>query len=318
LAVWHLSLMTSEAGRQLKSIASELVQAARKARRRGRPKDWHRLRTTSRRLRGALTAFAPTLAPAPRTALDRRAKKITKLPAQVRDLDVALDNLKALRRAAENRPERKAAKEMSRRLARKRDRNERSARRHLARKRPVQRLASQLKKALRQSATPRPGDSHDALGAAARLVLERRNAVAGWEDVETLHELRVAVKKYRGALTAWMEAHPGHVRENRATLDGLQGLQTVLGEHHDWSELARRLDKRRLALATDGAGHRELVGYEALLDRARHEQKARYEAYLALQHDRLPRWLGAGADPAPVAVPSAPHKRAAETAASVN
>jgi CHAD domain-containing protein len=294
--------MKSEAERQLKSIARELVRAARKARRRGKPKHWHRLRTTSRRLRGALLAFAPALAPALRSELDRRAKKITKLPAEVRDLDVAIEHLAGLREAVETRDGRKAAREMLGRLKRKRKRGQRTARRRLARKHPAQRLASRLKKALRQGGSPpRPGVPGDSLAEAAKEVLERRAAVTGWDDDQKLHELRVAVKKYRGALTAWMESNPGHVRAHRAALEGLHATQTVLGEHHDWSELARRLDARRLALANDGAGHRDLVGYESLLDLARREQKARHDAYLAQHHERLPEWLALPPEPPPPA-----------------
>jgi CHAD domain-containing protein len=282
--------MTTAAARQLQGIAKELVRAGKKARRRGKPKDWHRLRTTSRRLRGALAAFSASLDPALQPKLARRAKKITKLPAKVRDLDVALSNLQLLRGQADTRSERRAVKEMLRRLRHKRDRRERDLRKRLARKRPVHRLAVRLRKALRHPAVPgRAADSSTGqLGQAGRVVLERHAAVGSWEDDDKLHVLRVAVKQYRGALSAWVDAHPGHTREHRPALEALQKVQTVLGEHHDWSELSRRLDIRRLALANDGAQHRELVGYESLLARARREQKARFEVYYSTLHEHLP------------------------------
>jgi CHAD domain-containing protein len=289
--------MTTAAARQLQGIAKELVRAGKKARRRGKPKDWHRLRTTSRRLRGALAAFATALDPALQPKLARRAKKITKLPAKVRDLDVALGNLQLLRGQGQARGERRAAKEMIRRLRRKRDRAERALRKRLARKRPVHRLAVGLKKALRHPAVPRRGadSSTGSLGHAGRVVLERHAAVTGWEDDGKLHALRVAVKQYRGALSAWVDAHPGNTREHRAALEALQKVQTALGEHHDWSELARRLDIRRLALANDGAHHRELVGFEGLLARARSEQKAHFERYHVELHEHLPALVSAEA-----------------------
>jgi hypothetical protein len=280
--------MSTEAGRQLEGIARELVKAGKKARRRGKPKDWHRLRTTSRRMRGALAAFTSALDPALQPQLARRAKKITKLPSEVRDLDVAIGNLHILRDTAQTRGERQAAKEMLRRLKGERDRNERRLRKKLARKRPAQRLRSQLKKALRQPPPQGPqGADTDGLTATSGRVQERLAALGGWEDDQTAHALRVAVKQHRGALAAWVDAHPGHAREHRAALDVLQKVQTMLGEHHDWSELSRRLDDRRRKLANDGARHRELVGYEAMLGRARLEQKARYDAYRAELHDRL-------------------------------
>src|SRR6185369_16086831 len=117
--------MSTEAGRQLEGIARELVKAGKKARRRGKPKDWHRLRTTSRRMRGALAAFADALDPALQPELARRAKKVTKLPGEVRDLDVAISNLRFLRDAAQSRDERRAANELLRRLERERERDER-------------------------------------------------------------------------------------------------------------------------------------------------------------------------------------------------
>lgn len=277
------------AARQLEGMTKALVRAGKKARKRGKPKDWHRLRTTSRRLRGALAAFAAVLDPQLQPQLERRAKKITKLPAKVRDLDVALGNLQLLRGGAETSGERRAAKEMIRRLRRKRDQRERALRQRLARKRPVHRLAARLKKALRHPASPgRISDSTEALGRAGRVVLGRHAEVGGWDDDDKLHALRVAVKQYRGALAAWVDAHPGNTREHRFALEALQKVLAVLGEHHDWSELARRLDIRRLALANDGARHRELVGYEGLLARAREQQRARFDAYRSQLHDHLP------------------------------
>jgi len=285
--LWQPRVMSTEAGRQLKAIAKELVRAGKKARRRGKPRDWHKLRTTSRRMRGALAAFTDALDPQLQPVLARRAKKITKLPGEVRDLDVALDNLRLLREGAQTAVERRAAGEMLRRASHERDRRERKVRRKLARKRPAQRLRARLKKALRH---PPPGpvsDDQQALAETSRAVQERLLALGGWEDDEKVHALRVAVKKHRGALEAWVEAHPGHTREQRPALDTLQKIQTILGEHHDWSELARRLDERRRELANDGARHKELIGYEALLGRARLEQKARYESYRGGLHDRL-------------------------------
>jgi CHAD domain-containing protein len=266
----------------------ELVRAGKKARRRGKPRDWHRLRTTSRRLRGALTAHADVLDPASRPKLDQRAKQITKLPAKVRDLDVALANLVVLRCLADRRRERRAAREMRERLERKRARSDRKLKKHLERERPVRALATSLRRALRHDG-PHPAErqgGEGALGACARVVIERRARIGDWDDDEGLHALRVAVKKYRAALAALAETG-GRARDHRATLEGLQRVLTVLGEHHDWSELSRRLDQRRLALAHRGARHRELVGYEALLARARQQQKARHDRYRAELHDEL-------------------------------
>jgi CHAD domain-containing protein len=274
--------MSDNARGQLKDLSKELVRAGEKARRRGKPRDWHRLRTTSRRLRGALVAHAEVLDPARQPRLATRAKKITKLPTGVRDLDVALDNLEVLRALAAGKAQRRAVREMRRRLSRKRDRLDRKLRKRLRRDQPTQELASTLKKALRRQAVPaRPGNGVvDVLVVPSRDVRERWAAVADWQDDAAVHALRVAVKKYRGALAAL----PGLTREQRAALETLQRVQDLLGQHHDWSMLALRLDRRRRKLANRGARHRELVGYEALLARARQEQKARYDGYRGELH----------------------------------
>lgn len=282
--------MKNAGAQQLKEALDEVVRSSRKARRRGKARDWHKLRTSSRRLRGALLAHAGLLEHKAQEKLSRRAKRITRLPAEVRDLDVALENLEVLHATAESAPERQAARVMRRRLRRKRDRQERRLRRRLERDRPVRALAHRLKKALAHVAA----DAHDdvptaqVLQACAREVLTRRDALGDWDDDQALHALRVSVKKLRGALQAQAETGP---RPPRPLLATLQDVQTLLGEHHDWSELGDRLDLRRCKLLAEGARHHGLIGYELLLSRAREEQKARYDAYRAQLHDRLPALL---------------------------
>jgi hypothetical protein len=284
----------------------ELARASRRARKRGRARDWHKLRTSSRRLRGALIAHAGMFDRPEQEKLSRRAKKITKLPAQVRDLDVALDNLSVLRHQAESTPERKAAKEMRRRLERKRRRQDRKLSWRLERDRPVRALARRLTKALAHAAPEvHPAHAGDALAVCARELLERRAGIGDWDDDQSLHALRVSVKSLRGAL----QAADGDRRARRPLLTTLEETQTLLGQHHDWSELGDRLDLRRCKLLAAGARHRGLIGYELLLTRAREEQKARYDAYRTQLHDRLAE-LVAGllpeASPRPPTAPPAP------------
>jgi CHAD domain-containing protein len=276
----------SPGGEELKQAVDDLARASRKARRRGRARDWHKLRTGSRRLRGALLAHAGLLDRSVQEKLSRRVKKITKLPAEVRDLDVALQNLSLLRDQAESAPERKAAKKLRRRLERQRDRQDRHLRRHLERKRPVRALARKLKKALAHAGVESPDHARaaQALQDCAREVLQRRDGIGDWDDDQSLHALRVSVKKLRGALLA---RDAGPRRAERPLLTLLEDTQRLLGEHHDWSELGDRLDLRRCKLLAAGARHRGLIGYELLLSRAREEQKARYDGYRTQLHDRL-------------------------------
>jgi CHAD domain-containing protein len=262
-------------------------------------------------------AHGGALEPAALKKLSRRAKKVTRLPAEVRDLDVALDNVAMLRDEVESTPERKAAKEMRRRLKKKRRSTDRKVRQQLERDRPVRKLARRLKKALaRGSADGRDLKGSPVVGVRARDVLNHRDAIGDWDDDQALHALRISVKKLRGTLQARGD---GQRRTMRPLLSTLQDVQTLLGEHHDWSELGDRLDLRRCKLLAAGARHRGLIGYELLLSRAREEQKARYDAYRAHLHDRLGTLVAALLpEGTPVLVEAPPVPRALETPASLS
>lgn len=289
--------MRGTAARQITTIASALERTARKAQRRGKRKDWHRLRTTSRQLRGALTAFSGSFDRSAQPRLARQAKRLTKLAAPVRDLDVALTNLARLADGARAAEEREAACDMAKYLSRQRDRRDCELRRKLRHEHPVEALARKVRKAVRRGEPPGASASpaRAALDPCAREVLARRGDLGGWEDGEALHELRVALKKYRGALTAWSETQaPAPDREAR--LERLKELLDVLGEHHDWSELARRLERRLQALTEAGASPRPLTGYRKLRVRARREQRRRHRDYLIRFHERLPALVSSQAD----------------------
>jgi hypothetical protein len=278
----------TKAAQQLEAVLEDVVRAGKRARRRGKPGDWHRLRTSSRKLRGALIAHAELFDPADEKKIEKRARQVTKLPADVRELDVALTNLAVLRAQAESRAERQAARKLRRRLRRERERLDRRARRRLERDRPVRRLARPLQKALRRAAREGRPDapSSDAVATCARELLARREAIGDWDDDQSLHALRVAGKRLRGAFAARAEAGAGRLPV--AVAQSLEQMHTLLGEHHDWSELGDRLDLERCKLLAEGARHRGLIGYELLLSRARDQQKARYDRYRAELHDRVP------------------------------
>jgi CHAD domain-containing protein len=263
----ELGILPSTMKEPLRALLEDVSRAERKARRRGGAEDWHRLRTTSRHLRGALIAHADGLDDRQQARAVREARRITRLPARVRDLDVAIENLEALRAQARSDDEREAARRAVRRLERKRKAAARKARHRLRRDRPVARLKRRLGK-LSDASAP-SGPPRRGLEACAEEVLRRRAELAGWDQAREVHRLRVAVKKYRSALMAISPHHPA--------LDGLQRVQQVLGEHHDWSELADRL-----------AGKKR-VGYQALAARARQEQRIRYEQYQHHLDERLPR-----------------------------
>jgi CHAD domain-containing protein len=310
--------MKNSAAVHLEPLVEDLKRAVKKARRRGDTEDWHRLRTTSRRLRGALIAFGPLLEPERHAWLARRAKRITKLPTEVRDLDVAIENVVVLAHTRMKR-EQRAAKDMYDRLMRKRARRAKALQRQLRRRDPTAKLASVLRQAVRRGPGGReaPSPSPQALDACARAVLDRRAEVRGWRDDDTLHEVRVAVKKYRGALMALADATPESFAQG-AALATLQRVQQVLGEHHDWSELGRRLIDQHAKLASrKGRPTEKLAGYRGLTARAAREQKARYEVYRRELHDRLPELVAVHAGERRLrSVPLTPAARPIESAGS--
>jgi CHAD domain-containing protein len=167
-----------------------------------------------------------------------------------------------------------------RRLEKKRDRRARRLQRLLSREEPVAALTSVLRKALRRRAAAGMdplAPSGQALDDCAAAVLVARAQVRGWQDDQPLHRLRIAIKKYRGALMALGDGRSDALAE-------LQKVQQVLGEHHDWSELGRRL---RQAALKSRKGTRAQA-YQALLARAAEEQGTRFDSYRADWHDRLP------------------------------
>jgi CHAD domain-containing protein len=236
--------------------------------------------------------------------ISRKAKRITKLPTKVRDLDVAVENLAALGRTARSAGERRAADDLGRRLEKERDRRSRKLRRRLRRDQPAAALAAVLRKALRRRAAPLDDVAAVAprlLEGCARAVEDRRAEVGGWRDEKELHRLRVALKKYRGVLSAYsaLQQHPQHDE----VLALLKEAQQVLGEHHDWSELGRRLRDRAAELAAkadQGPRRRALLaGYLALHARVEQEQRGLYDTYRRRLHDRIPALVHAPPAPTP-------------------
>ena len=77
----------ARARQQLEKLLDDLQTIERRAQRRDDPEDWHKLRTTSRRVRGALQVFETLFPAAARPTLARKAKAITRRPGEVRDLE---------------------------------------------------------------------------------------------------------------------------------------------------------------------------------------------------------------------------------------
>jgi hypothetical protein len=92
---------------------------------------------------------------------------------------------------------------------------------------------------------------------------------------------------------AFEASHPAGQKVAWA-LAALQQIQQVLGEHHDWSELARRLRAREAASVRGKDGsRRRSSAFRALRRRVEQEQRARFDRFQhELQH-RLPSLVAA-------------------------
>lgn len=190
----------------------------------------HDLRVATRRLEEALEFFAPVLPSGPRKRLGRRARRIRRSLAQVRNVDVLL----TLTREAGRRltaDERRGLAPLARRLA-----VEARTLRSAGQGRAGLGVAGIRRRVLvlQQRLHPSPGFT---LRQRSRQILEERIRDVG-EAVPAartgraaaMHSLRIAIKRYRYALEIIEQSG---VRKARRAIEAARVLQTVLGELHD-------------------------------------------------------------------------------------
>lgn len=189
-----------------------------------RAENVHRFRTGTRRLQILLAELSPRL--------DRSQKKLLKMlgrirkrAGKVRDLDVQLAALRALKMPRE--PRRKT--QLVNRLIELRGRQEKKLRKAVE-----QETVSEIRKRLkRASKNFDPESSRDAL-AVAKGMLERISRGDAAITEPLLHQYRILSKRARYA-AEFAEPSP----EGEQFIAGLKRLQDAVGDWHDWLTLTQ-------------------------------------------------------------------------------
>ncbi len=245
----------------------------------------HDMRVASRRLREALEIFQFCFSPKVYDRLYPRVRRVTRALGQARNADVALAYFSELLSDSRDVLEQVTLQDISRRLVKQQKRRRAEMQQGLDKVKPAE-LPLRFEKAFAARSLARPRGSRTALTLARRLlaqrlreVFARRRAIAGEEDAEGLHNLRIAVKKLRYALETLDFAAGENVKEN---LRFFKKLQTVLGDLHDrdvFSEIARK----RLAKLQqqDFATHLQ-NGYEMVLAKIASQRHGFYAEYVEL------------------------------------
>jgi CHAD domain-containing protein len=218
----------------LAARGADVVEARRRVSRRGSAASIHDLRVATRRLQAALEVFGPRLPERPLRRLDRRARLIRRQLGQARNARVLRALLRRLRVPPDG-DESRLVTSLVRRL----DRPARKGRRDLrilpGIKKRIQTLLQALSERPERSVAPagRPGgratppaaalpDRVEAVARAARL--------AGDSDPESMHRLRIAIKRYRYVLEVLSEAGAPALQPS---IHRARGLQRELGRLHD-------------------------------------------------------------------------------------
>ncbi len=226
----------------LEARASDVRDRAKRARHHADADTVHDLRTSTRRLRTAMTVLGAEADKGDRKAVERELRRVARMLGEVRDLDVLLDTLDhaadadacAATRRAWHRERAKAAKRLERELERRR-----------------------LRKALDRAARLGPGGAPDGPSGASVVhrVADRAPSLV-WvafgdllahqvdprtADPAVIHEQRKAAKRLRYTLEVFEDA----LRPAARLIDEVTALQDAAGDMHD-AVVAR--DRARAAI----------------------------------------------------------------------
>ncbi|HEV8701133.1 MAG TPA: CHAD domain-containing protein [Candidatus Polarisedimenticolia bacterium] len=218
----------------LAARGADVVEARRRVSRRGSDASIHDLRVATRRLQAALEVFGPRLPERPLRRLDRRARRIRRQLGQARNARVLRTLLRRLR-VPQDGDESRLVTALVRRL----DRPARQGRRDLRllpgiRKR-IHTLLQALSERPERSVAPagRPGGRATPTAAALPDRVEavaRAARLAGDGDPESMHRLRIAIKRYRYVLEVLSEAGAPALQPS---IHRARALQRELGRLHD-------------------------------------------------------------------------------------
>ncbi len=249
----------------------------------------HDMRVWSRRLREAFEIFALCFPEKIYNRLYDRVRQVTKTLGKAREADVAVEFFTQLYHAAQDMIERFALEDLLSRLVETQT-HERS------------RMQSKLDRKVQPSALPetfvlafdkiagqpisRQRGPRTALRLTRTLLLQRlrtvfalRQAITGEDDVNGLHNLRIAVKKLRYALEI---LHFAAGSEVEANLKFFKKLQTALGEIHDRDVFIAEVKARYDTLQQRAFSATLREGYEKIFQHLLHARREFYEEYVRL------------------------------------
>jgi CHAD domain-containing protein len=243
----------------------------------------HDMRVASRRLREALEIFQFCFPPKTYDRLYERVRRVTRALGQARNADVAVAYFTELLSHSEELVEQVALQDILRRLVKRQARARAEMQKELDKVQP-DKFPGRFEKTfakLAQNPPARRRGPRTALQLARRLLAQRlrefflrRRLITGEEDVEGLHNLRIAVKKLRYALETLDFAAGENLKEN---LRFFKKLQTALGDLHDRDVFAEIVQKRMNKLQKQSFATHLLNGYQTSITKIGEQ---RHELYL--------------------------------------
>ncbi len=276
----------------------------------------HDMRVWSRRLREALEIFGFCFPQKVYDKIYQRVRQVTKALGAAREADVAVEFFTNIHAQTQDLIERFALEDLLMRLTKDQQRERARMQDRLDRKAKVSALPEEMTAVFqRLSAQPvsRQRGPRTAIRLARNLLSQRlntvfavRRALTGEDDVNGLHNLRIAVKKLRYALEV-LEFAAG---ENAAGyLRFFKKLQTALGELHDRDVFIATVKQRYDALQSKAYSDLLRGGYEKIFADLAQQRHRFYQEYTELFAEaKLAEWRRLVVPPPPASKkrPAAP------------
>jgi CHAD domain-containing protein len=221
----------------------DVLKSRRRVLRRGDAEAIHDLRVATRRLQATLEFAGERLPDRPRRRLDRRARTLRRRLGTARNACVLLGLLGTYRSVSDP-EERTFIKDLARRLERSAATRPRKDRRDLPGIR--KRIRTLLREMSRRSAVSAAPARQAVLRLVQAVLHARTHTRAG--DPESMHRMRIAIKRYRYALEAMAEAGTPRLRP---AIHAARSLQGDLGRLHDLDVL---IEVVRREVEAPGAG----------------------------------------------------------------
>ncbi|MEA4906583.1 MAG: CHAD domain-containing protein [Chloroflexi bacterium] len=199
----------------------------------------HRMRVASRRLRTALSVFEKCYPPVKISLWQKEIRKVTRALSEVRDTDVQIDRLSQVLNRTREANLRSGIRRLMLRLKQKRDRQQAGVTRamdELVKNRVLKEMDKKITASLLKN---NAGSvySRDLYQLSADLVqqgldhlLEYDPITTQPEEVEKLHEMRIAAKHLRYTLEIFLPLYPGEIKP---VVQAIRKVQEQLGDIHD-------------------------------------------------------------------------------------